>query len=163
MLQEDAPYSGSIIDNVSHFDPQPDLQQVQACCSLAEIHCDIVAMPMGYHSVVGDMGAALSAGQRQRVLLARALYHNPSIVLLDEGTSHIDTATSIAIIGNLQARDLTCVCVTHSEALLALADEVICLEPGGALVRPTASGHSDPGPSTCAEECLPPRAVERDT
>ena len=140
VLQEDAPLSGSIIDNVSHFDPQPDLQQIQTCCTLAEIHRDIVAMPMGYHSVVGDMGAALSAGQRQRVLLARALYHKPCIVLLDEGTSHIDTATAITIIRNLRALDLTCVCVTHSEALLALADEVICLEPGGALAQPAASG-----------------------
>ena len=131
VLQEDAPLSGSIIDNVSHFDSQPDLQQIQTCCELAEIHRDILAMPMAYHSMVGDMGAALSAGQRQRVLLARALYHNPATVLLDEGTSHIDTATAITIIENLQARDLTCICVTHSESLLALADEVICLEPGG--------------------------------
>lgn len=165
VLQEDAPYSGSIIDNVSHFDPQPDLPQIQACCTLAEIHRDIVAMPMGYHSMVGDMGAALSAGQRQRVLLARALYHNPSIVLLDEGTSHIDTATAIKIIQNLQARDLTCVCVTHSEALLALADEVIYLEPGGTLARtapPTQARGKNSEQSIGDEECLPPRAAQRD-
>jgi ATP-binding cassette subfamily B protein RaxB len=140
VLQEDAPLAGSIIDNVSHFDPQPDLQQIQTCCTLAEIHRDIVAMPMGYHSVVGDMGAALSAGQRQRVLLARALYHNPCLVLLDEGTSHIDTVTAISIIQNLRTRDMTCVYVTHSEALLALADEVICLEPGGTLAQPASPG-----------------------
>jgi len=85
--------------------------------------------------------------------------------LLDEGTSHIDTATAIKIIQNLQARDLTCVCVTHSEALLALADEVIYLEPGGALARtapPTQPRGKNSGRSIGDEECLPPRAAQRD-
>jgi len=142
------------------FDPQPDLEQIQACCAVAEIHDDIIAVPMGYHSVVGDMGAALSAGQQQRLLLARALYQSPSILLLDEGTSHIDTVTALKIFGNLRRRRLTCIYVTHNESLLPLADDIYYLDRD--VLDSGCGGAANPFYSLGDGEGLPPRATHPD-
>ena len=60
------------------------------CARIAGIHDDIMAMPMSYNSLIGDMGSSFSRGQKQRVLLARALYRRPKILFLDEGTAHLD-------------------------------------------------------------------------
>lgn len=160
VLSEDRLLSGSINANVSLFDPQPDLEQIQTCCRVAEIHDDIVATPMGYHSVVGDMGAALSAGQQQRLLLARALYRRPALLLLDESTSHIDTVTAIKIFANLRNSQLTCVFVTHNESLLPLADDVFYLD--GEASDCGISAGEFPAHTPGEGESLPPRATHPD-
>ncbi|SUX28426.1 ATP-binding cassette domain-containing protein [Chromobacterium vaccinii] len=90
VMQEDQLFSGSIFDNISFFDPQPDLEHAQKCAKLSAIHDEIIAMPMSYNTLVGDIGSTLSGGQKQRLLLARALYKNPQILVLDEATSHLD-------------------------------------------------------------------------
>lgn len=74
VMQDDRLFSGSIADNISFFDPRATLENIEAAARMACIHEDIVAMPMGYHSLVGDMGSALSGGQQQRILWARAFY-----------------------------------------------------------------------------------------
>ena len=101
-MQDDALLAGSVADNISFFDIAPDPGKVQLCAEKAAIHSDIAAMPMGYDSLVGDMGGTLSAGQRQRVLLARALYRDPEILILDEGTANLDAATEASIIRMLE-------------------------------------------------------------
>ncbi|EQD60507.1 ABC transporter-like domain protein [mine drainage metagenome] len=92
VMQDDQLFAGSIADNISLFDPEATPQGVAAAAHLAGIHEEIAALPMGYQTLVGDMGSSLSGGQRQRVLLARALYRKPKFLLLDEATSHLDVA-----------------------------------------------------------------------
>ena len=87
VMQDEPLFSGSISDNISFFDLQPDMDWVVHCARVASVHDEIEAMPMGYHTLIGDMGSSLSGGQKQRILLARALYKRPKILLLDEATS----------------------------------------------------------------------------
>lgn len=124
VMQDDSLLSGSVIDNVSFFDPKPDLERVVAVCEIAGIAGEIDRMPMGYRSLVGDMGSILSGGQKQRVLIARALYHDPDIVFLDEGTANLDRANEIAILGRLQRMGKTVVMVSHGEVGRSFATHI---------------------------------------
>jgi len=90
VMQEDHLLSGSIADNIGFFDPAFDHDRMVTCAQTAGLHEEILAMPMGYNSLIGDMGSSLSGGQKQRLLLARALYKDPKILFLDEGTAHLD-------------------------------------------------------------------------
>jgi ATP-binding cassette subfamily B protein RaxB len=80
VMQEDALLSGSVADNITFFDSSFDQHKMFKCAEMAGIHDDLMAMPMTYNSLVGDMGSSLSSGQKQRVLLARALYRQPKIL-----------------------------------------------------------------------------------
>lgn len=127
LLQDDTLLSGSIRDNIAFFDLTPDLAQVERAARIAHIYDDIVQLPMGFDSRIGDMGSALSVGQQQRLLLARALYGEPSILFLDEGTSHLDLPTELAIMQSITELGITCIYTTHREAVAQLADKVISL------------------------------------
>ena len=127
VLQDDTLFAGSIADNISFFDPEATPQRIETAARLAQIHADIVDMPMGYHSLVGDMGSTLSGGQRQRVLLARALYKRPRILVLDEATSHLDLATERAVNAAIQRLQITRIVLAHRPETLASAQRVIDL------------------------------------
>ena len=131
VLQDDQLLTGSIADNVCFFDPTPDYEWLQRCATLACIDADIRAMPMGYASLIGDLGAGLSAGQRQRLLLARALYRRPAVLLLDEITANLDPATAAQLRTNLAAQSMTRIYVTHDLALAASAERCLQLTPTG--------------------------------
>ena len=90
VMQEDQLLSGSIADNICFFDQQLTKKECFDAPNWLRIHTEIMAMPMTYNSLIGDMGSSLSGGQKQRLLLARALYRNPRILFLDEGTAHLD-------------------------------------------------------------------------
>ena len=87
-------------------------------------------MPMGYHTLVGDMGSSLSGGQKQRVLLARALYRRPRLLILDEATSHLDLARERAVNEAVRGLDITRLIIAHRPETIASADRVLVLDGG---------------------------------
>jgi ATP-binding cassette, subfamily B, bacterial CvaB/MchF/RaxB len=130
VMQDDVLFAGSLADNISFFDPQPDAAWIEECARLAAIHDDIRRMPMGYQTLVGDMGATLSGGQKQRVLLARALYRRPKVLILDEATSHLDVAREAEVSRAIAAMKLTRIVVAHRPQTLASVDRVVELREG---------------------------------
>jgi ATP-binding cassette, subfamily B, bacterial CvaB/MchF/RaxB len=140
VMQDDHLLTGTLADNIAFFDPQLDFDRVETAARLACIHDDIARMPMRYHSLVGDMGAALSAGQRQRLLLARALYRDPDILFLDEGTANLDPETETAIADMITALPITRIIIAHRPALIERADLVLRLEHGAIAKVPQPTG-----------------------
>jgi ATP-binding cassette subfamily B protein RaxB len=127
VMQDDQLLSGSIADNICFFDPNYDEKLIVECAQLAAIHSDVMAMPMGYASLIGDMGTTLSGGQKQRILLARALYRRPRILFLDEATSHLNTKMERTINSNIAALKITRVIIAHRPETIASADRVMLL------------------------------------
>ena len=127
VMQNDHLLSGSLLDNISFFSATPDRDKAKACCRIAGIADEIDAMPMGYHTLVGDMGDVFSGGQRQRILLARALYRDPKILFLDEATSHLDAAHESHLVAEISALEITRVVIAHRRETIRHADRVIDL------------------------------------
>ncbi|MGH1482292.1 MAG: peptidase domain-containing ABC transporter [Geminicoccales bacterium] len=130
VMQDDQLFAGSLADNISFFSEEPDQELIEHCARLAAIHDDIMAMPMGYHTLIGDMGTMLSGGQKQRVLIARALYRRPSILFLDEATSHLDVQRENAVSEAIRATSTTRIIVAHRPETIRSADRVITLNKG---------------------------------
>jgi ATP-binding cassette, subfamily B, bacterial CvaB/MchF/RaxB len=131
VMQDEPLFAGSIADNICFFDPSPDLERIAECARLAAVHDEIAALPMGYHTLIGDMGATLSGGQKQRVLLARALYKRPTILFLDEATSALDVDRERLVNQAVRQLRLTRVIVAHRPETIASVDRVIALDAGG--------------------------------
>jgi ATP-binding cassette subfamily B protein RaxB len=127
VMQEDQLLSGSIADNISFFDPTFDHEKMVQCAVMAGIHSEIMAMPMNYNSLIGDMGSSLSGGQKQRVLLARALYREPKILFLDEGTSHLDITKERLINESLRSLNITRISIAHRPEVMSGADAILQL------------------------------------
>ena len=130
VMQDDQLFAGSVADNISFFDPEHDPARIEAAARLAAVHDEIVAMPMGYHSLIGDMGSSLSGGQKQRVILARALYRNPKLLFLDEATSHLDVMKERLVNEAVKQLQLTKIIVAHRPETIASADRVLVMEQG---------------------------------
>lgn len=130
VMQDDNLFAGSIAENICFFSDRPNRQLIEDCAMLAAIHDDIAAMPMGYSTLIGDMGTVLSGGQKQRVLLARALYRWPALLLLDEATSHLDVEKEKAVNTALKASGLTRVSIAHRPETIRAADRIIELAGG---------------------------------
>jgi ATP-binding cassette, subfamily B, bacterial CvaB/MchF/RaxB len=130
VMQDDDLFAGSIADNICFFADRSDSARIVECARLAAIHDDILAMPMGYGTLIGDMGTTLSGGQKQRVLLARALYHRPSILLLDEATSHLDVATESLVNAAIRNSSITRIVIAHRPETIRSSDRVIGINRG---------------------------------
>ncbi|WP_051943286.1 peptidase domain-containing ABC transporter [Luteibacter sp. 9133] len=143
VLQSDRLFSGSIEENICFFDPAMDSARVSRAAHLAAVDGEVMSFPMGYKTLVGDMGSALSAGQEQRILLARAIYRNPQLLLLDEATSHLDVVNERLIGRHIAGLPMTRLMVAHRPETIDSADRVIHLhyphENGKPSVAATAS------------------------
>jgi ATP-binding cassette subfamily B protein RaxB len=147
VLQDDTLFGGTIADNISFSAETADNARIEACARMACLHDEIMEMPMGYGTLIGDMGGALSGGQQQRLLLARALYAQPSILILDEATSHLDVATEQRIAAMLGQLNITRVFAAHRPETVAIATRVIELKrPAMVPARLAASATHDEAP-----------------
>jgi ATP-binding cassette subfamily B protein RaxB len=129
VLQDDRLFAGSIAENIAGFNPSPDPERIHQVARFAAIHEEIIRMPMGYETLVGDMGSSLSGGQMQRVVLARTLYRGPRILLLDEATSHLDEENERAINQAIRRLPISRVLVAHRRSTLDMADRIVTIWP----------------------------------
>jgi ATP-binding cassette subfamily B protein RaxB len=130
VLQEDSLFAGSLADNIALFDEAIDMERVVVASVAASIHADIARMPMQYETLVGDMGSTLSGGQKQRVLLARALYRQPKILVMDEGTAHLDSAHEQAVNAAIGAMGITRIIIAHRRETIEAADRILLMDGG---------------------------------
>lgn len=130
VMQDDQLFAGSIAENISFFDADYDIERVWRAAELSSIHLDISAMPMGYQTLIGDMGSSLSGGQKQRIVLARALYRNPLILILDEATSHLDVMKERLVNEAIRNLPITKIIIAHRPETIASASRVLIMEKG---------------------------------
>jgi ATP-binding cassette subfamily C protein len=135
-------FEGTIAENISRFEPDADPAGILAASTAAQVHDMILGLPNGYETPVGDRGRFLSAGQRQRIALARALYKDPFLVVLDEPNSNLDSDGEAALtraIESVRARGGIVVVIAHRPNVLAAVDMVAVIGGG----RVTAFGPRD--------------------
>ena len=130
VMQNDQLLAGSILQNICFFDLEVDLDKVIEVAKTACIWDEIEQMPLGLYTQIGDMGSALSGGQQQRILLARALYKEPKILFMDEGTSHLDILNEKHINQAIKQLQVTRIIIAHRQETLHLADRVLYLADG---------------------------------
>lgn len=127
VLQEDKLFAGSIADNICCFEPTRDSERITACAKHCNIHEEIMRMPMGYESLISELGGSLSGGQKQRLLIARALYRQPGILFLDEATSHLDLENEAIVNSSIRELKVTRILIAHRPSTIASADRTIDL------------------------------------
>jgi ATP-binding cassette subfamily B protein RaxB len=129
VLQDDQLFAGTISENVAGFDVV-DAERMWEALDAAAIAEDVQAMPMKHLTLVGDMGSSLSGGQRQRILLARALYRRPRLLVMDEGTAHLDVGHERAVNARIAAMGITRVVIAHRRETIEAADRVVVVSDG---------------------------------
>lgn len=127
VLQDDKFFSGSILENIVSFEAKYDKEFAIECAKLAQVHEEIMAMPMNYETLLGELGNNLSGGQRQRLFIARALYKKPKILFMDEATSHLDEENEQKINEAIKKLAITRIIVAHRKSTLDSANKILKL------------------------------------
>jgi len=127
VMQDDKLFSGSIRENICGFADEMDDAWMEACARASYLHEVILRMPMGYETLIGELGEGLSGGQKQRLFIARAIYKKPAILFLDEATSALDQESEASVNQAIKALSITRVIIAHRETTIASADRVIRL------------------------------------
>ncbi|MDR1652039.1 MAG: peptidase domain-containing ABC transporter [Prevotellaceae bacterium] len=126
-------FAGNVIDNIALGEFKPDLQRIVAICTMLGIMPFIEKLPAGFNTYLGENGASLSGGQKQRIAIARALYKNPEILILDEATSSLDSESESFVqktVQHLKNQGKTIIVIAHRLSTVASADNIIVLENG---------------------------------
>jgi ATP-binding cassette subfamily B protein len=133
VMQSNLLFSGTIAENIASGDESPDRRRIEQVAKMADAHAFISKMPLGYEQVVGERGVGLSGGQVQRLCIARALYHDPRLLVFDEATSALDTQSESNIIGNMHdiLAGRTAVIIAHRLSTIMRADKIVVLYEGG--------------------------------
>ena len=139
VMQSNLLFSGTIAENIASGDEGSDRRRVEDVAKMADAHGFIVKMPLGYEQVVGERGVGLSGGQIQRLCIARALYHDPRVLVFDEATSALDTQSESNILGNMQEilRGRTAVIIAHRLSTIMRADRILVLYEGAIVEQGT--------------------------
>lgn len=124
VMQDDFLFSGTLLQNITSFANNPDIEHMKSCAQAAAIHDEIEAMPLGYSTLIGELGSSLSGGQRQRISLARALYRKPAILILDEATSALDIENERKINEAIKSMNITRIFAAHRPDAIAVADKI---------------------------------------
>lgn len=126
-------FDGTVAENIARFAPDPESEKIIEAARAADVHDLILRLPDGYETRIGESGAALSAGQRQRIALARALYGNPFLVVLDEPNSNLDAegdeALTHAILG-ARERGAIVIVIAHRPSALKGVDLILAIAAG---------------------------------
>ncbi len=130
VMQEDRLFSGSLRENICGFTDDIDETWMSECARASYIHDVIMNMPMGYETVIGELGEGLSGGQKQRIFIARALYRKPALLFMDEATSHLDQQSERMVNESIRAMEITRIIVAHRQSTIDSADRVIMLNQG---------------------------------
>ncbi|RWN67387.1 MAG: type I secretion system permease/ATPase [Mesorhizobium sp.] len=123
-------FDGTIAENIARFEPKAPSDKILAAARVAGVHDLVIHLPEGYETRIGEAGSALSAGQRQRIALARALYGDPFLVILDEPNSNLDAEGEAALteaIQSVRARGGVAIVVAHRPSALASLDQVLVM------------------------------------
>ncbi|EAO0166142.1 ATP-binding cassette domain-containing protein, partial [Salmonella enterica] len=127
VIQDDRLFSGSVRENICGFSEEIDEDWMIECTRASYIHDVIIKMPMGYDTLIGELGEGLSGGQKQRIFIARALYRKPGILFMDEATSSLDTESERFVNGAIKRLNITRVIIAHRETTLRSVDRIISL------------------------------------
>jgi len=136
VMQDDILFQGTVADNLAFFDAPVDMDRVREAARKANIAADIEAMPMGYYSMLAEAAADISGGQRQRLFIARAIYHNPRVLFLDEATSHLDAESERLVSDAVRQMHITRLLIAHRKETIATATRVLAIDPATGGLHP---------------------------
>jgi ATP-binding cassette subfamily B protein RaxB len=125
VMQEDKLFSGSIRENICGFVEEMNDEWMYECARACYIHEVVLNMPMGYETMIGELGEGLSGGQKQRIFIARALYRRPGLIFMDEATSSLDSDSESYINQAIKQLKITRIIIAHRASTIASADRVI--------------------------------------